>query len=202
MIIKVCGLRDNVKAVARLKPDLLGFIFHSRSPRDASALPTDVFAGLPAVAVTVNRTPDEINDICRPRGISRVQLHGDESPDMCFRLRAEGYTVIKAFGIDSGFDMHALHNYAGSIDMALLDTRSPLRGGTGEKFPWDRLNDYPTDGIPFLLSGGIGPSDALTLPSHPLMAGIDINSRFEIRPALKSIVHLQQFIEQIRKNYE
>ena len=72
-------------------------------------------------------------------------------------------------------------------------------GGSGEQFDWDILKDYQND-IPFLLSGGIGPDDAERVKSfkHPMMIGIDLNSKFEIAPALKNRVTLKEFINNIR----
>jgi phosphoribosylanthranilate isomerase len=53
-----------------------------------------------------------------------------------------------------------------------------------------------------LLSGGIKPEDADQLSnfSHPQCIGFDINSGFEIQPALKSIGLLKHFITKIRGN--
>ena len=70
-----------------------------------------------------------------------------------------------------------------------------LPGGTGCQFDWSILDKY--DGsTPFLLSGGIGPNDAQRLREfhHPLLAGIDLNSRFEQSPALKDITKLKTFL--------
>ena len=68
-------------------------------------------------------------------------------------------------------------------------------GGNGTKFDWSVLESYQGD-TPFILSGGIGPEDAQKVKAfhHPRLAGIDLNSRFEIAPALKDINQLKQFI--------
>ena len=70
-----------------------------------------------------------------------------------------------------------------------------LPGGTGCQFDWSILADYRGD-TSFLLSGGIGPNDAQRLREfhHPLLAGIDLNSRFEQSPALKDITKLKTFL--------
>jgi len=75
-----------------------------------------------------------------------------------------------------------------------------IRGGTGLSFNWEVLKKYLST-KEFILSGGIGPYDveklrailATKLPIH----GIDINSKFEIKPALKDIDKLQQFISEL-----
>ena len=56
------------------------------------------------------------------------------------------------------------------------------------------LDEY-TGETPFLLSGGIAPDDAKTLLkiNHPKFAGIDLNSKFELKPGLKNIEMLRRF---------
>jgi len=68
-------------------------------------------------------------------------------------------------------------------------------GGTGKKFNWEILKRY-TGNTPFLLSGGIGANDAKAVQnfSHPQFAGIDLNSKFEIDPALKNIPKIEDFL--------
>lgn len=75
----------------------------------------------------------------------------------------------------------------------------PGYGGTGHRFDWDILRGYngPT---PFLLSGGLGPDSLKDLATfaHPLWAGIDLNSGFEVSPGMKDPVRLRDFIKQFR----
>lgn len=54
--------------------------------------------------------------------------------------------------------------------------------------------------MPYLLSGGIGPGDIDTVVAamRPGMAGIDINSRFEVAPGVKNLRALIQFILSLR----
>ncbi len=68
-------------------------------------------------------------------------------------------------------------------------------GGTGEKFNWQLLQQY-TGNTPFLLSGGIGAEDAEAVQkfSHPKFAGIDVNSKFELEPALKDVQKIENFL--------
>ena len=46
MKIKICGLRDaeNIKAVAALQPDLVGFICYERSPRFIADMDADILS--------------------------------------------------------------------------------------------------------------------------------------------------------------
>lgn len=204
MKIKVCGMRDaaNVAEVASLGPDYMGFIFYPHSPRFCGGIDPEIVRGLPEgvtpVAVTVNMPEEEILGLARIYGFRTFQLHGEESPEKCRRLRDMGYTVIKAVSVKSGESFSRFRKYEGAVDYLLIDTPTSSRGGSGLKFDWSLLEGYDLD-IPFILSGGIAPGDGpeiLSL-SHPLMAGIDINSRFETAPALKSASLLRNFFNEL-----
>ena len=105
---------------------------------------------------------------------------------------------MKAFGIEDTVDWETLRPYEESVDRFIFDTATAYHGGSGRKFAWSVLNDYPLV-TPFLLSGGIGPDDAQAVleaaSSLPLMAGVDINSRFETRPGCKSPELVKTFLE-------
>jgi phosphoribosylanthranilate isomerase len=109
--------------------------------------------------------------------------------------------IVKAFSIATRDDLLLTSLYEGLADYFLFDTKAQLVGGNGRKFDWSVLAHY--DGsTPFLLSGGIGPDDASRLSafSHPRLAGIDLNSRFEAAPALKNVELLKQFLYDIQQN--
>jgi phosphoribosylanthranilate isomerase len=129
-----------------------------------------------------------------------LQLHGKESPAYCRELKKQGYRVIKAFGIetDQPFPTENVQRYEGSCDYFLFDTKTPIHGGSGQKFNWELLNDYRGT-IPFLISGGLSPGDAEVIKafSHPQLMGVDLNSGFETSPAVKDTTLLQTFIEQL-----
>lgn len=199
MLIKVCGMRDaeNIAEVARLQPDLMGFIFFERSPRSALGIDPTLVRSLPKaigrVGVLVNETIARIEHTAATYGLTHIQLHGDEPPEFCLEAaRATGCKIIKATTPDRG----ALYDDA--ADYLLFDTPSPQRGGTGERFDW-RTTAHYTGPTPWLLSGGIGADHAEEIiAKHPF--GIDINSRFEIEVGLKNTELLKHFIHEIRKH--
>lgn len=201
MLIKVCGMKkeDNIRMAVSLGPSLMGFIFYRKSPRYAGGLDPEVVKSLPEsvspVAVFVDAAEEEIEEVCNRYGISIIQLHGAESPEMCRRMRDKGFTVFKAVGIHPDFDWKELEAYRGCVDIFLFDTHCAAHGGSGRKFDWSLLRDYPLN-VPYLLSGGIGPDDTDTIKGamRPGMVGIDINSGFETEPGVKDCKRLQEFI--------
>lgn len=205
MLIKVCGMRDsaNIDSVRRLNPNMIGLIFYARSPRFVGLEPlphlTASFAPTLKVGVFVNETVAVVADIAARFNLNAVQLHGSESPAECAALRQTGLKVIKAFGISSVADFAQCASYSSCCDLFLFDTRTAGYGGAGVKFDWSILAEYKQD-TPFLLSGGISADDAADIRSisHPQLAGIDLNSRFETAPALKDVAKLQKIITDIR----
>ena len=202
MIIKVCGMREpeNIRAVASLGIDLMGFIFYPSSSRfvqmisscagiipdyseerltEAKRVGNKCEEGgsvqdgnLPKrVGVFVDDMPQNIVTRVYNYALDYVQLHGNETVEMIDNLRRT---------IDPDCDSY---------------------GGSGEQFDWKVLASYDGD-TPFLLSGGIGPEDASRIKafSHPQFAGIDLNSKFETAPALKDVEKLKTFIQEIRQN--
>lgn len=199
-------MRDpgNVMEVGALNPDYMGFIFYPPSARHCGDLAPAVVASLPAavtpVAVSVDMEEERLAEMAHAYGFPALQLHGCESPDTCVRLRERGFTVIKAISVKGKESLKVIRRYEGCADMYVLDTATSGKGGSGRKFDWDLLVDLETE-TDFLLSGGISPDDAVRIMSlrHPRMAGIDLNSRFEIRPGLKDVSLLRKFLHEINE---
>jgi phosphoribosylanthranilate isomerase len=207
IMIKICGMREpeNMLEVANLKPDLMGFIFYQASLRyAANILNSEVFTrfppGIRKVGVFVNAGFDEINETIHKYSLDMVQLHGDESPETCQRLNEAGIHVIKSFNIYEGTDFNLCTKYISYTDYFLFDASTSKYGGSGYKFDWEILNNYEL-GHPFLLSGGIAPGDVYKILeiANPSFYGIDLNSKFEVKPGIKDIKILEDFINDIRK---
>jgi phosphoribosylanthranilate isomerase len=205
--IKVCGMRtpENISGVVAARPDYMGFIFYPESRRfvgDEFSVKTVkiVPESVKKVGVFVYELPEKVMEICKKLGLEVAQLHGNETPEYCREIQDSGLTVFKAFSVGDQFNFSGLKAYSGVCNYFLFDTKGQLPGGTGRKFNWQLLENYKGD-VPFFLSGGIGPDDleAIRLFSHPRWRGIDINSGFEIEPALKNVEKVIRFIEEIRK---
>lgn len=205
MEVKVCGMREkeNIKAIAALMPDYMGFIFYKKSPRYAGGyLDREVLDSLDSsiikVGVFVNEDRNILLETVRHYGLDMVQLHGDETPEYCRSLKEEGLGVIKAFFPDSDKDPGITDSYS-DCDYFLFDNRGSGWGGSGKMFNWDLLKGYSPD-KPYFLSGGIGPGDISLLAGLQgnLPRAIDINSRFETEPGLKDESLTADFISKLR----
>ena len=195
---------ENISGVVAASPDYLGFIFYPKSKRFVGFEPlSGVLSAIPEavkkVGVFVNETPEKILEVVQNWNLDVAQLHGNETPEYCKQIQKFGITVFKAFSVDESFDFAPLNAYSGVCDYFLFDTKGQLPGGTGQKFNWQLLENYKGD-VPFFLSGGIGSEDleAIRHFGHPRWRGIDINSGFEISPALKDVEKVKYFISEIR----
>ena len=192
---------ENIREVEALGIDLMGFIFWPKSSRYVSERPAYLPTQCKRVGVFVDASIEEIMQKVQDYALDAIQLHGHESPDYIHTLRVDGgfAAVIKAFNIATAADLEATKPYEGLADYFLFDTKGKSVGGNGEKFDWSVLEAY-TGETPFLLSGGIGPDDAERVIAfhHSKCVGIDLNSKFEVAPALKDINKLREFIKEIR----
>jgi len=198
MKIKVCGLKDpeNIKAVAALSPDYMGFIFYNKTPRFADELPVEILNTIPAhinkTAVFVDENAKTISALIDKYNFDFIQLHGSETPAFCKSLKDQA-VVIKAFGVNSEFDFSQLSKYKNKVDLFLFDTKTEIHGGSGQSFDWSILDKYDMD-IPFFLSGGLSLDnlDEVKNITHPQFYGVDLNSKFETAPGVKDIEKLEK----------
>ena len=190
---------DNVKQVAQLGVDMMGFIFYPKSPRYAGQVVarSDADRNVCRVGVFVNDSVSTMLDKIHSFSLNAVQMHGNESRQLCEQLReANGdMKIIKAISVSTAGDIQKYKEYVGAVDLFLFDTKCKTVGGSGQQFDWQVLEQYDGE-IPFLLSGGIGPEDASRLHAfhHPKCIGIDLNSRFEIEPGVKDVEKLKGFL--------
>ena len=203
MNIKVCGITEmkQLQQLDGLDIDFAGLIFYKESPRyigekiSKSELKKADF-DLKKVGVFVNPEMIDVLDAIDDYGLDAVQLHGDESPEMCDDLSSE-VEVIKAFRVTDGLDIDKMvAPYDAVCDYYLFDTGGLKEsfGGTGKQFDWTILTKAKIE-KPYFLSGGIRPEDAVKVKGfkHPDFFGVDINSQFEKEPGVKDMGKVLQF---------
>lgn len=214
---------DNIRAVSQLPIDYMGFIFYPKSSRyvgmssSATGLLPDIadkaISGLGntvsgyinKVGVFVNASAQDIITHVVNFRLDAIQLHGSETPAFIRNLKATlipdicpKIKIFKAISIASAEDFGKCSLYEGDVDMFVFDTKCAGHGGSGIQFDWLVLDSYRGN-TPFLLSGGIGFEDAERIKNirHPQLAGVDLNSRFELEPGLKDVELLKAFINKI-----
>lgn len=208
---------DNIRDISALGVDMIGLIFYPPSPRyvqqfssGAGIIPDyapDMGKTPLRVGVFVDDMPQNIVTRVYNYKLDYIQLHGNEPRETLENLRATidpdikpKVKIIKAISVSSAEDIKKYKEYVGAADLFLFDTKCKTVGGSGEQFDWQVLQAYDGD-VPFLLSGGIGPDDAERIKNfhHPKCIGIDLNSKFEIEPALKDVEKLKQFLVKVKR---
>ena len=207
MNIKVCGITQfkQLQQLEALNIDYAGLIFYKDSPRYmgdkiSGKQIKDADFDIKKVGVFVNPGYSELLDAIDEYGLDIVQLHGNETAEMCEELSAE-VEVIKAFRIagDETINIDEMvMPYDGVCDFYLFDTAGLKEsfGGTGQQFDWNILKKAKIE-KPFFLSGGIGPEDTQKVRSfkHPDFFAIDINSKFETAPGVKDMAAILKFLQ-------
>ena len=198
--------QSNIEELVKLRPDYVGFIFYAKSKRYIGGkIPVGIQVLIPdhiqKIGVFVDEPFDKLLELFTENRLDIVQLHGNEHPDYCERLKKLDISVIKVFSITKEFDFETIKPYDCLCDYYLFDTANELPGGSGRKFNWDMLGQY-TGNKPFFLSGGIKPADVdeIRRLSHDRLYAIDVNSGFEIEAGIKNIPELKSFIDIVR-NY-
>ena len=200
MKLKVCGITEekNRAEVLSLEPDFIGYIFFAESKRFISQeavqnfrLPLSKDFKTKAIGVFVDEEVDVVEGTADVLSLWGVQLHGDEDAEYCKYLKQNvpGVALIKVIPIQDKASFDLRKQFGSEVDYFLYETKTSLRGGSGESFDWSLLR-FVDHEKPFFISGGIGPANV-----HAIIAAcdglplctIDINSKVESAPGIKSI---------------
>ena len=201
MKLKVCGMKysQNITEIENLFPDLMGFIFYEKSKRFFNLPEINLNNKVKRVGVFVNENIQEIKNKIKKYKLDYVQLHGEENVNFCHSLKPF-VKIIKVFKIDYNFNFKKTEEFEEVCDYFLFDTKSQLHGGSGKKFDWNLLKNYNCK-KDFFLSGGIDIGDIEEIKkivnSYPI-AGIDVNSKFELDNLEKDKEKINLLIKKLR----
>ncbi|MEK9629780.1 MAG: phosphoribosylanthranilate isomerase [Nitrospinota bacterium] len=198
--VKVCGMTNLKDALAAVESgaDAIGFIFYKKSPRSVNMKTVrEIVAELPpfvdTVGVFVNETADQINKIADRCKLDRIQLHGDESPAFCNKIRRR---VIKAIRVKDMQSLKNLSNYP--VSSFLLDTYSEeQKGGTGKIFDWNLVHPAKKCG-PVILAGGLTPNNVRQAIRRVQPYGVDVCSGVESQPGIKDHTKMKEFLNIVK----
>lgn len=210
-LVKICGLStsESLEWAISAGADLVGFVHFVRSPRHlavdaAAALAKQVAGRAKTVVLTVNPDDELLDSLVAAIDPDFVQLHGRETTERVAGVRSRlRRPVIKAIGVGTPEDILAARAYAGVADLLLYDAKPPKDasrpGGLGVTFDWSLLASAPS---PFLLSGGLDPTNVgeAVRRVHPL--GVDVSSGVESAPGLKDEARIRAFVAAARSANE
>ena len=194
--VKVCGMTSLKDALVAVEggSDAVGFIFYKKSPRSVTMKTVrEIVLELPpfvdTVGVFVDETAEQINKIADYCNLDIIQLHGDESPTFCKKIRRK---VIKAFRIKDMQSVKKLSSF--QVSGFLLDTFSDnLHGGTGKVFDWNLALPAKKFG-PVIMAGGLTPNNVQQAVRQIRPYGVDVCSGVESEPGIKDHKKVRAFL--------
>ena len=206
MRIKICGItqKEQAESIINLGVTTLGFICVPESPR--YILPSaikEIIEYLPLnkfyIGVFANTSLEQIRETVNIARLTGVQLHGQESPEFCSKLKKElpQIELIKALRIKDQQTLTSVTSYYPVVDTLLLDAYHPqLLGGSGHTINWVELQTFsPT--LPWLLAGGLNPDNVRIALSQITPSGIDLSSGVEKAPGDKDIAKVKRLLEKL-----
>ena len=215
--IKICGITTPEDGLAAVDAgaDAIGLNFCPASPRcitipQAKEIVRNTRVPTEWVGVFVNATPSQIAAISSEVGLSWIQLHGDERPEMLAELDTE-LPIIRVRPLD-GRGLEAIADDIGACERAgrrpsavLLDARSPGEyGGSGKTICWDALVRYEArlGDLPLILAGGLKPENVAEAICQVGPAAVDTASGVEARPGHKDPEKMRSFVIAANKAWE
>ena len=195
--VKVCGMTSLKDALVAVEggADAVGFIFYKKSPRSVTMKTVrEIVLELPpfvdTVGVFVDETAEQVNKIADYCNLDIIQLHGNESPTFCKKIRRK---VIKAFRIKDMQSVKKISNF--QVSGFLLDTFSEnLHGGTGKVFDWNLALPAKKFG-PVIMAGGLTPNNVQQAVRQIRPYGVDVCSGVESEPGIKDHKKVRAFLK-------
>ncbi|SLN24985.1 N-(5'-phosphoribosyl)anthranilate isomerase [Falsiruegeria litorea R37] len=204
---KICGVKApaDIAAAAEAGARYVGFVFFPKSPRcltveQAATLAAEVPLGVAKVALTVNATDAELDEITRAVPLDMLQLHGTESPERVAEVKARyGLPVMKAIGIADAEDLPQIELYSDVADQLLIDAKPPknadLPGGNGLAFDWRLLAGRKYWQKPWMLAGGLTPDNVAEAIRMTGARQVDVSSGVESAPGVKDPERIAAFVK-------
>ena len=187
---------------------MLGIVFASHSPRylspeEARSLvraspPSAVFVG-----VFVDVKPQTILDIAKQVGLKKIQLQGNETPEICRELN-NVLPTIKAFRVDNNFlqNPQQPERYL-ATEAHLFDSKAfGIEGGSGQAFDWRVLEDIPRC-KPRILAGGLNEHNIVDALAVVRPDAVDLSSSLAEKenPRRKDFDKMKRFFRRLENPY-
>lgn len=195
--VKICGVTrpEDARAAASLGADMIGLNFWPESRRfvDAAAARA-VAAAVPEsvwrVGVFVNASRAEIEELRDAVGLTAVQLHGDEPPEL-----VDGWPcpVIRALRLTGSDDVARMLG-GSEPDFVLCEGRAGGGyGGAGETFDWSWASAVPSDRL--IVAGGLEPGNVGAAVRTLRPFAVDVASGVESSPGIKDAAKMRELIQ-------
>ena len=199
--IKICGIStaETFDCAAGAGASHIGFAFITRSPRHVTPATAATLSArsstASAVALVMDPTDAEIENILSAFRPALIQLHGAETPERVAAIRARlRLPVMKAIGIGSEADLRKARSFEDAADLLLFDAApAELPGGNGTSFDWSLVAGQKWK-RPWFLSGGLTPANVADAIYQTRPDGVDVSSGVESTRGVKDCARITAFI--------
>lgn len=197
MKVKICGIRNIKDALFSIKSgaDALGFVFYKKSPRyitpeDVKNIVKKLPPFIHTVALLVENSADEINQILEFSKINIAQLHFNIKNSELEKIKHKVLPVIRAKNIQD-IKKKYINDYR------LIDSYSEKYGGVGKRLNLELFNNIDCSKI--ILAGGLTIQNINEVKKYNFY-GVDISSGVEgSEKGKKDYMKIAKFIELVRK---
>ena len=206
--VKICGLcrPEDARVAAEAGADLLGVVFAAGPRRQDAVSARRIWEGQGAqrAGVFADADESELLQVAAALGLSVVQLHGSESPDVCERIRAAGpWAVWKAIRVRGAELSAQVRRYAGVVDAVLVEAFDPRGlGGTGAPLPREALERaravWP-EGLALVAAGGLAPENVAEVVRRFDPTAVDVSSGVEARVGVKDPERVRAFVRNAKE---
>lgn len=205
ILIKICGISspDIAAQTARAGADYIGIVFHPHSPRyiDKNIAKEVVHAakenGAEPVAVFVNQSAEEMQQICEDTDINVIQLHGDIARSQQHLLPIHYQRIVASVVLSDKKSLNTqaevYSSYCKERDFLLFDSATP---GKGQSFDWQQFK-YSYS-FRWFLAGGLTAQNVQQAIQLLNPTGVDVSSAVEIEPGKKDIKRIIEFINAVK----
>lgn len=206
--VKICGItnREDAEMAVELGADALGFNAWPGSKRfidlkkEASWI-RELPPFVTKVAVMVNPTPKEAEEVFMLPFIDMVQFHGSEDESFCSHFAKTGLPFIKAITLRDDSSLENTGRFC--TRNILLDAFVPgAFGGTGRlidlKLAGEFVEKHPDYCV--MLSGGLNPGNVKRAVHAVHPYAVDVASGVEREPRRKERTLVASFIQAVSVN--
>jgi phosphoribosylanthranilate isomerase len=200
--VKICGLTspETAAACAEMGVNAIGCVFFDKSPRHVSEnLAREICSALPPkvkkVGVFVNETCSAIMHKVDRCGLTAVQLHGRESPELVHEILDENIPVIKALFAAGIPSFSEVQKYRASAFLVECGS-GVLPGGNALTWDWQQARKI-SEAYPIILAGGLSPANVSQAITACRPAAVDVSSGVEKSPGIKDLAKVKTFLESV-----
>jgi phosphoribosylanthranilate isomerase len=197
---KICGINtpDAIDAAVAAGADWVGFVFFPPSPRFVTpARARDLVNrrpdGPPRVGLFVKPSPEQVAEVLETVALDILQIYGAPEDAAALRTRF-GRPVWRAVGVATATDLPAALD---GVDGFVIESKPPpdatRPGGNAVSFDWTLTQGWRAPG-PWLLAGGLDPSNVRDAIALSGASAVDVSSGVERTKGVKDTALIEAFI--------